>query len=171
MKSSPGNYQCILTIPKFDGEFDRQIANQLTARLNREYGDPKLSGAIHPHRAPGFENRKPKHKGKNGLYPLVVLRHAVQQICKKAIIEARKIEQALAQRLAERKRARPAYQTYNPGDPQQAYFLHYENIRSHLSIEDFSRVDAMIALRMRANAFPECGAFCHQGVRSNNKDR
>jgi len=151
IESSPGNYQCVLTISKFDGEFDRQIANQLTAMLNREYGDPKLSGAIHPHRAPGFENRKPKHKGKNGLYPLVLLRHAVQQICKKALIEARKIEQALAQQLAERKKARPVYPAFTSGDPQQAYFLHYENIRAHLSIEDFSRVDAMIALRMRAN--------------------
>ena len=151
IESSPGNYQCILTFPKFDGEFDRQIANQLTAILNREYGDPKLSGAIHPHRAPGFENRKPKHKGKNGLYPLVVLRHAVQQICKKALIEARKIEQAFTQQLAARKKVRPDYLSLNPGDPHTAYFLHYENIRSHLSIEDFSRVDAMIALRMRAN--------------------
>ena len=81
------------------------------------------------------------------------------------------MEQAFIQQLAERKKARQAYPVFNPGDPQQAYFRHYEDIRSHLTVEDFSRVDAMIALRMRANAFPECGAFCHQGVRSNNKDR
>ena len=102
-------------------------------------------------RSPGFENRKPKHRRENGSYPLVFLRHAIQQICRKAIVEARKIEQAMAKQAAERKKARPFYAVFNPGNPQQAYFAHYENIRSHLTIEDFSRVDAMIALRMRAN--------------------
>lgn len=37
---------------------------------------------------------------------------------------------------------------------RKAYFAHYKNIRSHLTIEDFARVDAMIALRMRANGHP-----------------
>lgn len=151
IESSPRNFQCILTIPKFDGEFDRQIANQLTAMLNRKYGDPNLSGAIHPHRAPGFENRKPKHRRENGSYPLVLLRYAIQQICRKAIVEARRIEQTLTMQAAERRKSRQVYVSFNPGNPQQAYFAHYENIRSHLTIEDFSRVDAMIALRMRAN--------------------
>jgi hypothetical protein len=151
IESSPNNFQCILTIPKFGGEFDRQIANQLAAMLNKEYGDPKLSGAIHPHRAPGFENRKPKHRDKNGKYPLVFLRHAIQQICRKAVVEARKLEQAISRQAAERKKAKPVFTVVSPGNPQQAYFAHYENIRAHLTIEDFSRVDAMIALRMRAN--------------------
>lgn len=30
------------------------MANALSARLNKAYGDPNLSGAIHPHRAPRF---------------------------------------------------------------------------------------------------------------------
>ena len=37
-----------------------------------------------------------------------------------------------------------------PGSPTAAYYAHFANIQQHLSIEDFSRVDAMIALRMRA---------------------
>ena len=149
IESSPRNFQCILTIPKFGGEFDRQIANQLAAMLNREYGDPKLSGAIHPHRAPGFANRKPKHRQKDGSYPLALLRFAVQQICKKALVEARKLEQALQAKMKQRQKTvfAPSVQT----SPQAAYFAHYENIRSHITVEDFSRVDAMIALRMRAN--------------------
>ena len=69
IESSPRNFQCVLTIPKFGGEFDRQIANQLAAMLNNKYGDPKLSGAIHPHRAPGFANRKPKHRQKTAHIP------------------------------------------------------------------------------------------------------
>ena len=38
-----------------------------------------------------------------------------------------------------------------PGDPEVAYYTHLENIRRYLTIEDYSRVDAMIALRMRSN--------------------
>ncbi len=149
IESSPRNFQCVLTIPKFGGEFDRQIANQLAAMLNKEYGDPKLSGAIHPHRAPGFANRKPKHRQKDGSYPLALLRFAVQQVCKKALVEARKLEQAFQAKMKQRQQTAfaPTIQT----SPQAAYFAHYENIRSYITVEDFSRVDAMIALRMRAN--------------------
>ena len=32
-----------------------------------------------------------------------------------------------------------------------AYYAHMENIRRHLTIEDYSRVDAMIALRLRSS--------------------
>ena len=37
-----------------------------------------------------------------------------------------------------------------PGDPVSAYYAHLENIRKHLTVDDYSRVDAMIALRMRS---------------------
>lgn len=67
--SSPGNYQCLLTIPKLSTEFDQDVNNRITERLNRQYGDKKLYGCIHPHRAPGFENRKPEHRRENGGYP------------------------------------------------------------------------------------------------------
>ena len=40
---------------------------------------------------------------------------------------------------------------FRPGDPDSAYYAHLENIRRHLTIEDYSRVDAMIALRLRSN--------------------
>ena len=66
LESSPGNYQCLLTIPKLGTEHDRDVGNRITERLNREYGDKKLCGCIHPHRAPGFENRKPKHRREDG---------------------------------------------------------------------------------------------------------
>ena len=38
-----------------------------------------------------------------------------------------------------------------PGSPATAYFAHLDNISRNMSIDDLSRVDAMIALRMRAN--------------------
>ena len=44
LESSPGNYQCLLTIPKLGTEHDRDVGNRITERLNREYGDKKLCG-------------------------------------------------------------------------------------------------------------------------------
>ena len=38
----------------------------------------------------------------------------------------------------------------HPGDSAAAYHAHFDNIRANLAIEDYSRVDAMIAVRMRA---------------------
>ncbi|MBD5416846.1 MAG: hypothetical protein HDR50_04135 [Desulfovibrio sp.] len=154
LESSPDNYQCILTFPKCHGIFDRDIGNRLTVILNKRYGDPKLSGAVHPHRAPGFENRKPTHERKDGTFSRVSLSYAVRQECQKALIEARKIEQALATAQQQRERQAnllPSIAAQGTASLQQAYFKHWVDIREHLTIEDFSRVDAMIALRLRSN--------------------
>ena len=153
LESSPGNYQCIHTFPKFHGIFDRDIGNRLTVILNKRYGDPKLSGAVHPHRAPGFENLKPKHQREDGTFPRVSLSYAVRQECQKALIEARKIEQAFATAQQQRRQDEEISAPITAqvaASPQQAYFMHWADIREHITIEDFSRVDAMIALRLRA---------------------
>src|SRR5512134_3324387 len=83
LESSPGNYQAIITIPKLGTAHDRDVGNRLAEQLNREYGDPKLSGCIHPHRAPGYENRKPKHQREDGTYPEVRLARAEPRECGK----------------------------------------------------------------------------------------
>jgi hypothetical protein len=56
LESSPDRFQAVLNVPKTgeDQDAERAVANALSARLNKAYGDPNLSGAIHPHRAPGF---------------------------------------------------------------------------------------------------------------------
>lgn len=153
LESSPGNFQCLLTIPRLGTEFDRDVGNRITERLNREYGDKKLCGCIHPHRAPGFENRKPKHKREDGGYPQVKLLFAERRECGKALAMARRIDREYAEDAEKRKAERRTFQVPNfrPGDPAAAYYAHLDNIRRHLSIEDFSRVDAMIALRLRSN--------------------
>ena len=153
LESSPGNYQCLLTIPRLGTEFDRDVGNRLTERLNREYGDKKLCGCIHPHRAPGFENRKPKHRRENGSFPQVKLLFAERRECGKALALARRIDHEYAEAVEKRKteQRRFTMPDVRPGDPASAYYAHLENIRRHLSIEDYSRVDAMIALRLRSN--------------------
>ncbi|WP_206215490.1 DNA-primase RepB domain-containing protein [Desulfovibrio sp. ZJ209] len=110
----------------------------------------------HPHRAPGFENRKLKHERKDGTFPSVNLSYAVKQECQKALIEARKIEQALA--MAQQHRAPqvnlpPLIHAQETSNPQLAYFKHWADIREHITVEDFSRMDAMIALRLRSNGY------------------
>ncbi len=153
LESSPGNYQCLLTIPKLGTEFDRDVGNRITERLNREYGDKKLCGCIHPHRAPGFENRKPKHRREDGSFPQVKLLFAERRECGKALALARRIDREYAEATKKRQAEQRTFQTpdFSPGDPAAAYYAHLENIRRHLTIEDYSRVDAMIALRMRSN--------------------
>lgn len=153
LESSPGNYQCLLTIPKLGTEHDRDVGNRITERLNREYGDKKLCGCIHPHRAPGFENRKPKHRREDGGYPQVKLLFAERRECGKALALARRIDREYAEAAEKRQAERRTFQipNFRPGDPTAAYYAHLENIRRHLTIEDYSRVDAMIALRLRSN--------------------
>ena len=151
LESSPGNHQCLLTVPKLRSCFDRDVGNRLTERLNRLYGDKNLSGCIHPHRAPGFENRKPKHRQEGGGFPQVRLLFAERRECAKALELARQIDREYADATkAQRERPR-AVSSGRPGDPVTAYYAHLDNIRKHLAIDDYSRVDAMIALRMRSN--------------------
>ena len=93
LESSPGNFQCLLTIPKLGSRFDKDVGNRLTERLNRKYGDKNICGCIHPHRAPGFENRKPKHRRGDGTYPEVRLLFTERRQCGKALLLSRRIEE------------------------------------------------------------------------------
>lgn len=150
--SSPGNFQCVITVPKLGMDFDRQIGNKLAALLNKEYGDPKLSGCIHPHRAPGFRNLKFKHRQADGTYPEVRLLQAIRRDCPKTLALARQIAAEIEKEALRQKKlaAQQPVLSSRPGSPIAAYQAHLANIRNHLTIEDNSRVDSMIALRMRA---------------------
>lgn len=163
LESSPGNYQAIITVPKLGTPHDKDVGNRLAERLNREYGDPKLSGAIHPHRAPGFENRKPKHRREDGSYPEVRLLKAERRECAKTLELARQIDaeyqrQAAlkAQQLPQPER-RPALALATAsGSAIEAYQRHYRDVIKLLgSVTDLSRVDSMIAVRMRVTGWPQ----------------
>jgi len=179
LESSPGNYQCVLTIPKLQSPHDRDVGNRITERLNREYGDKKLSGCIHPHRAPGFGNLKPKHRREDGSFPKVKLLKAEKRECAKALELSRRIEREYAEADKVRKayHAPPAApRAWRPGDAASAYYAHYENIRKHMNVEDFSRVDAMIALRLRATGHSqqtvaEAVRECGPSIREKNEGR
>ncbi|MBD8896189.1 relaxase/mobilization nuclease domain-containing protein [Desulfovibrio desulfuricans] len=180
LESSPGNYQCVLTIPKLQSPHNRDVGNRITERLNRLYGDKKLSGCIHPHRAPGFGNLKPKHRREDGSFPKVRLLQAEKRECAKALELSRRIEREYAEAAKARKPQtqppRPLCASVRPGDPIAAYQAHYENIRQHLALEDLSRVDAMIALRLRATghsqqAVAEAVRQCGPTIREKSEGR
>lgn len=158
LESSPGNYQAIITVPKLGTAHDKDVGNRLSDALNREYGDPKLSGAIHPHRAPGYENRKPKHQREDGSYPEVRLLKAERRECVKALALSSQIDAeyqrqaALKAQQPERSKAKPALElAAASGSAIDAYQRHYRDVikRQRGGEVDLSRMDSMIAVRMR----------------------
>jgi len=165
IESSPGNYQAVITVPKLGTQFDRDVANRLCEILNREYGDKNFYGAIHPHRAPGFENRKPKHQREDGTYPEVRLLKAERRECEKTLALSKEIDaryQQQAQQKQQKAQAQLAAQLAQPRPgPERgaqesnaainAYKRHYRDILTRFAFSkvDLSRVDSMIALRMR----------------------
>lgn len=158
LESSPRNYQAIITVPKLGTAHDKDVGNRLSDALNREYGDPKLSGAIHPHRAPGYENRKPKHQREDGSYPEVRLLKAERRECVKALAMSSQIDAeyqrqaALKAQQPERSKAKPALElAAASGSAVDAYHRHYRDVlkRQRGGEVDLSRVDSMIAVRMR----------------------
>lgn len=158
LESSPGNYQAIITIPKLGTPHDRDVGNRLAEQLNREYGDPKLSGGIHPHRAPGYENRKPRYLREDGSYPDVRLLKAERRECDLTLQRSQQINaeyQRQAQEKAERQAREPQPALAIPATAVAAvaavaaYQAHYQDVIQRTGGADLSRVDAMIAVRMR----------------------
>lgn len=99
-------------------------------------------------------NPKPKHQKRRRFLPRVKLFQAEKCACAKALQLSRSIAHELATAEAKRRERhtpRPAPQTAAPGSTVSAYYSHYEDIQKHLAVEDLSRVDAMIAVRLRAN--------------------
>lgn len=177
LESSPGNYQCVLTFTKLKSPHNRDVGNRLTAQLNKEYGDPKLSGCIHPHRAPGFSNLKPKHQKKDGSSPRVKLLTADKVECAKGLELSRRIERECAAAQAKRQQAYPPLPASQPpGNTASAYYAHYEDIRKRFTDQDFSRLDAMIAVRLRGTghsqeAVTEALLQCARTIRQGDPKR
>ena len=182
LESSPGNYQAIITVPKLGTPHDKDVGNRLAERLNQEYGDAKLSGCIHPHRAPGYENRKPKYQREDGSYPEVRLLKAERRECLKTLALSSQID-AEYQRQSAQKAPQAAIKVIKPalGLPQrsgsavEAYKRHYRDVlkRQKGGEVDLSRVDSMIAVRMRVTGHHQAdieGAICQCAPATRPKD-
>lgn len=103
-QSSEGNVQAVLRLPRQDERQEQKAANALMVQLNRTWGDPKISGVIHPFRMAGFSNKK---AGRGDVFTRVI--DAAGVICGKAtdlLERARQRLKEAMQRPAERP-ARP----------------------------------------------------------------
>lgn len=83
VESSPGSFQAVLKVPA--ASTDKADVNSWFKDLNRDLGDPKITGLRHPFRLVGFENRKAKHEQDDGRFPFVRLVTAVNRICGRAV--------------------------------------------------------------------------------------
>jgi hypothetical protein len=106
METSPGNYQAVLKIPKTGGS--EAAANAWFRDLNRDLGDQRITGLTHPFRLAAYENRKEKHRGRDGRFPFVRLAEATNRFCGKALAVVRAYAQQLQAELVVIRQNRPA---------------------------------------------------------------
>lgn len=160
LQSSPGKLQALLNVPKLGRADDQDVGNRLIVALNKKYGDPNLHACIHPHRAPGFENRKwepgapaPKYQRSDGTFPTVELRHAVACTCDRAYALSCVIARQLDEEVRVAQARRPPIPVAAPAALlHSAYEAHYRDIVARHNKEEslnLSRVDSMVALRLR----------------------
>jgi len=69
-ESSPGNLQAIIVADRQEGQHEQSNANFIVQGLNKQFGDPKFTGVVHPFRLSGFMNQKPIYE-RNGQRPIV----------------------------------------------------------------------------------------------------
>lgn len=183
MESSPGRFQAILNVPKLGRKDDPAVGNRLVVALNKQYGDPKLQACIHPHRAPGFENRKwepgapaPKYQRADGTFPPVELRHAAACTCDRAYAMSCVVARQLDEEV--RLPRPPVSVAASEALPRSSYDAHYRDIvaRQKGKHIDLSRVDSMVAVRLRATGHEQADIacileVCAPVIRSTNEGR
>ena len=89
-QTSWNSQQVIFKVPK---SLDRDSVMAMFNELNRKHGDESITGLRHPMRLAGFRNMKPKHL-KDGLYPFVKVKLAVNQMCRRCMRLIAKVEKA-----------------------------------------------------------------------------
>lgn len=72
LQTSPNSKQAVY---KVSGDMDEAATREFFNIVNKNNGDPAISGLIHPMRLAGFTNRKPKYEH-GGQYPFVSIIHA-----------------------------------------------------------------------------------------------
>lgn len=94
-QSSTSSIQAVIVLPKND--VGKDVGNAFFKDVNALYGDANIRGFIHPFRAVGFRNVKPKHlDAETGHFPVVRLLERVQGLCGKALEACRTIAAATA---------------------------------------------------------------------------
>lgn len=160
-ETGEGNHQVILNVPKVSDNLaiNNEVDRRLTVELNRLYGDPKINSGRHAHRMPGLPNNQPKHILEDGSFRIVNPVEAQGGTCPKAREMANQHAQAARSDMEEEGKRREARAKAMADarktagveltDTDQAYFRHYADIAQMMPIDNLSRVDSMIAVRLR----------------------
>lgn len=90
-ESSANNKQAVIKVRKEPGKDEQRAANAVVVDLNRRFGDPNLSGVIHPFRMAGFSNKKP---GRDNAFTRIL--KAAGGICARTMAHLDEIRQRLA---------------------------------------------------------------------------
>ncbi len=155
LENSPGTFQAIITVSKLNAGNHNEIEKLLTERLNKEYGNLNLAGFHNPHMVPGYETRQPEFQGEDGSYPEVRMISAEKCECKKSLQLAGVIagEMSAAEKQKEGTQPRSRGGVAIPGTADDAYQRHLKDVlednKREGRVVDISRVDAIIAVRMR----------------------
>lgn len=157
IESSKGNYQAIFSLDKIGTENERMIINNIASSMNRLYGDVNFCGAVHPHRAPGYYNVKPKHKQPDGSYFITRIVETNPQQCKKLLDYMVYMDGYFTWK--KRNTDRPTIsvekrkQIHNNNEAKMIFEAHRKEIMRINNFggeEDKSRIDYMIAVRLKA---------------------
>ena len=188
-ETSPGNYQATLIFPRLNPsvdldrwpsllELERLAGNKIVREINcrQKFGDPEISGIVHPQRLPGFANAKPhptnltgfkygveKNDGTWSMWRVRIVR-AEFQLCGKT---QQMFLDALSAILGKGHRAEARKRIHGGGEggvtletsPNAAKLVrwHYADVlkrakQTALSA-NWSSVDFMVACRMRVHGF------------------
>jgi hypothetical protein len=83
LETSPQNFQAVVKVP---AALEKDASNEWFKDLNRDLGDEKITGLVHPMRLAGFQNRKEKHQtADEGRRPFVRVVEAVNRMCSRAV--------------------------------------------------------------------------------------
>lgn len=177
LQSSSTSWQALLNVNKLgiDAEQERIASNALMVLLNKtlEFGDPKITGGVHPFRLPRTHNWKPERRLPDGSRFAVRLLSAEARKCPKSFALLQQIQSELLVSKSARAEHPTASRTCAcdardravsaPLDgvaeiassdavrrASGAYVAHRRDILSrHIGDVDESRVDFMIAVRLR----------------------
>ena len=173
-QTSPNSYQAFVKIPRIDAvdaphlepkrrSLEYLASVKLAQELNDAYGDPEVTNAIQPGRAPGTPNAKPKHRQPDGTLPKVQI---IEMSGQSAALEGRlQLQMEVVKAEADRQKApqrnqdvhqvegqSPA-QTKADVQDQAIYDAFKKDIEKRIlkgPASDPSSLDYMIAIRLRA---------------------
>lgn len=185
-QSSAQSIQAVFEIPK--SEVDKEVGNAWFKDMNLTYGDAGIRGFIHPFRAAGFRNVKPKHLDQaTARFPAVRLLERVKGVCRAAVAACKAIAEATVELTPGRGLAAPkkalehavyAVEAQEPGSELEAYAARFYGWCGDRWGEgvDWSKADWMLVQRMReAGHSPDIIAgtiqACSPGLAERHPDR